>query len=772
MNAPHMNFNITRAPFLRAAATVLMGFSILLDAGFRSSTGGLNAAEAPHIRQPPPSAAEIAKLPKDGGKEFNRLVFEQSPYLLQHCRNPVDWYPWGEEAFKRAKEEDKPVFLSIGYSTCHWCHVMEHECFEDEEVGEMLNENFICIKVDREERPDIDNVYMTYTQALTGSGGWPMTVFLTPDKKPFHAGTYFPKHSQGRQTGLMDLGPQVAMLWADRREDLLKGAEEAARTLKQIVGGAPGDSLGQEVLDAAFKAFARDFDGERGGFGRFDPRQGRLALGTKFPTPHNLMFLLRYWKRSGEEEALRMTEKTLDAMRAGGMWDHIGHGTHRYSMDPYWVAPHFEKMLYDQALLAIANVEAFQATGKAKFRRTAEEILTYVLRDMTSKEGGFYSAEDADSEGVEGKFYLWTEEELRKLLGDGDGDVFVQVFAVEKEGNYEDERTHQKNGTNIPQLKKTVAEHAKDLGMEEEALAGKIEEMRAKLFAVREKREHPYKDDKILTDWNGLMIAALAKAGQAFDEPKYTMAATKAGDFLLKKLRGKDGRLHKRYRGGKAGLPGHLEDYAFSVWGLIDLYEATFDARFLQAAVELNDAMLKHFWDAKGGGLFLTADDGEALLVRSKEVYDGAIPSGNSVAALNLVRLARMTGKMEYESKADALIKAFSGAVSKGPRNNPMLLLAVDFLVGPAHEIVIAGKAGADDTKAMLAELRKRFLPNKVVVFRPDGDAPEISRIAAYTKNQGSFDGRATAYVCQNFACKVPTQDPKVMLKSLENGED
>ncbi len=774
MNAPHMKFTHLRAGWPRVAAIALMGLIIHFDAGFEnaSSVGGLSAAEAPRTRQPLPGSAEVAKLPKDGGKEFNRLVFEQSPYLLQHCRNPVDWYPWGEEAFKRAKEEGKPVFLSVGYSTCHWCHVMEHESFEDEEVGKLLNEHFICIKVDREERPDIDNVYMTYVQALTGSGGWPMTVFMTPDKKPFHGGTYFPKESLPGRPGMMQLIPQVGELWKTRKEDLLKSAEEATRVLGEISGGAPGESLGEDVLDSAFKAFARDFDGERGGFGRFDPRQGRLTLGTKFPVPHNLMFLLRYWKRSGEQEALRMVEKTLDAMRAGGMWDHVGHGTHRYSMDPSWVAPHFEKMLYDQALLAIANVEAWQATKDERFKRTADEILTYVLRDLTSDEGAFYSAEDADSEGIEGKFYLWREEELIEALGEDDGKLFNTVFAIEKAGNFKDEKTRQKTGANIPQLRKTIAEHAGDLGMEPAVLAAKLETLRKKLFEIREKRIHPYKDDKTLTDWNGLMIAAFAKAAQAFDDPKYLDAAVKAGDFLLQELRRKDGRLLKRYRDGEAGLPAHLEDYAFAVWGLIDLYEASFDARYLQAAAELNDVMLKHFWDEEGGGLFLTADDGEKLLVRSKEVYDGAIPSGNSVAALNLVRLARMTGKMEYEKKADALIRAFSASVSKGPRNNPMLLLAVDFMVGPAYEVVIAGKKGAEDTQRMLKELRTRFLPSKVVVLRPDGEAPEISKIAAYTKNQSSFDGKATAYVCQNFACKIPTQDPQVMLESLIGKEE
>lgn len=718
----------------------------------------LHAAETPRQRQPPPSPDAIAKLPKDGGPEFNRLVFEQSPYLLQHARNPVDWYPWGEEAFEKARKEGKPVFLSVGYSTCHWCHVMEHESFEDEEVAKLLNENYVCVKVDREERPDIDNVYMTYTQALTGSGGWPMTVFMTADKKPFHAGTYFPKMSRLGRPGMMELLPQVSELWASRRADLNAGADEAVRVLSQISGGDPGGSLTAKTLETAFKQFQGAFDKERGGF---SPQR-------KFPVPHNLMFLLRYWKRTGDAAALEMAEKTLGAMRAGGIWDHVGYGLHRYSTDPDWLAPHFEKMLYDQALLTMASVEAHQATGKASYRRMAEDILTYVLRDMTSKEGAFYSAEDADSEGHEGKFYIWKTSEIQELLGEREGELFIKVFNLTPAGNFLDEATKKKTGDNIPHLTKTLAESARELGIEESDLRKRLEASRRKLFDHREKRVHPYKDDKTLTDWNGLMIGALAKAGQAFGEPRYTAAAKKAGDFLLSKLRRADGRLHKRYRNGEAGLPAHLEDYAFAAWGLIDLYEATFDVRYLQAAIELNDATLKHFWDGKNGGLFLTADDGEKLLVRSKDIYDGAIPSGNSVAALNLLRLARMTGKTDYEAKADQLMKAFSGAVEKAPRNHPMLLLAVDFAAGPSFEIVISGKAGAEDTEKMLEAVRKPFLPNKVVIFRPDGAAePPISKIAGYAKDLASLDGAATAYVCKSFSCQAPTTDPKVMLKAL-----
>lgn len=750
-----------RRPAAQTLLATLLGVISLvyLETGEGFGDRVLNAAESPHVRLPPPGADVISKLPKDGGPEFNRLVFEQSPYLLQHARNPVDWHPWGEEAFEKARKEGKPVFLSVGYSTCHWCHVMEHESFEDDEVAKLLNENFICVKVDREERPDIDNVYMSYTQALTGSGGWPMTVFMTADKKPFHAGTYFPKSSGFGRPGMMELIPRVGELWKTRKKDLLAGAEEASRALAQMAGGAPGDALTLDTMTNGFKQFQEAFDKERGGF----------SPSRKFPVPHNLMFLLRHWKRTGDAAALEMVEKTLGAMRAGGIWDHVGYGLHRYSTDPDWLAPHFEKMLYDQALLTIANVETYQATGKARYRETAKEILTYVLRDMTSKEGAFYSAEDADSEGHEGKFYIWKPVEIRKVLGEKEGDLFIKIFNITKEGNFLDEATKKRTGDNIPHLQKSLAALAKEQGVKEAELRQRLERSRQKLFAHREKRIHPYKDDKTLTDWNGLMIAALAKAGQALDEPKYTAAAKKAGDFMLSKLRRQDGRLHKRYRNGQAGLPAHLEDYAFATWGLIDLYEATFEVRYLQAAVELNDAMLKHFWDTKAGGLFLTADDGEKLLVRSKDIYDGAIPSGNSVAALNLVRLSRMTGNTDYEVKANELMKAFSGAIEKGPRNHPMLLLALDFAMGPSFEIVISGKAGAEDTEKMAGALRKPFLPNKVVLFRPDGDKPPaISKIAAYAKDLVSMDGAATAYVCKSFACQAPTKDPKVMLKSLE----
>ena len=716
--------------------------------------------ENKHIRRPLPSAEDIAKLPADGGDEFNRLIFEQSPYLLQHARNPVDWYPWGEEAFEKARQEDKPVFLSIGYSTCHWCHVMEHESFEDNDVAELMNKHFISIKVDREERPDIDDVYMTVTQAITGSGGWPMTVVMAPNKKPFFAGTYFPKGGKFGRPGMMDLVPGLANAWKSEREKVLAQADQISDALGKYSKNPPGDDLTEKTLKSAFDAFSSRFDKDRGGFG----------TAPKFPVPHNLSFLIRYWKRSGEKHALSMVEKTLNEMRLGGIYDQIGFGFHRYSTDKEWLLPHFEKMLYDQALLAIAYIETFQATGKEKYAQVAREIFTYVLRDMTSEEGGFFSAEDADSEGEEGKFYVWKPEEIREVLGKIDGDLFIDIYNIEKGGNFIEQSKGEKTGDSIPHLNKSLHDLASDLKITEETLVTRLEAMRVNLFKARENRIHPFKDDKILTDWNGLMIAAFAKGAQALKEPKYAVVAKKAADFILSHLRTKEGRLLKRYRQGTAGLPSHLEDYAFLIWGLIDLYEATFEDHYLKEAITLHDQMLERFWDDKNGGLFMTADDGEKLLMRNKTVYDGAIPSGNSVAALNSIRLARITANTDYETKCQEIMRAFSGTVNNHTPGHSQLLIALDFAVGPAYEIVICGKEDGKATNEVLAAIHRNFIPNKVMLLKDDTrENPEILKIAPYTKAMKGKDAdSATVYVCQNFACKLPTTDIPTMLDSLK----
>ena len=715
--------------------------------------------EKKQIRKPVPTMEEIAKLPADGGQEFNRLVFEKSPYLLQHARNPVDWYPWGEEAFQKARQEDKPVFLSIGYSTCHWCHVMEHESFEDEEVAALMNKHFISVKVDREERPDIDDVYMTVTQALTGSGGWPMTVVMTPDKKPFFAGTYFPKSGGFGRPGMVELAPKLSEAWEKERDKILASAEQITNALAQQATAPPGEELTESVLTSAYGTLNSRFDQDRGGFGK----------APKFPVPHNLSFLLRYWKRTGEANALSMTEKTLKEMRLGGIYDHIGFGFHRYSTDSEWLLPHFEKMLYDQALLAIAYIESFQATGKQEYAQVAREIFTYVLRDMTSEEGGFYSAEDADSEGEEGKFYVWKPEEIKEILGKDDGDLFNKIYHIQKGGNFVEQAKGHKTGDNIPHLKKTLSEIADDLKIPENELAVKLNDMRNKLFNERKKRIHPLKDDKILTDWNGLMIAAFSKGAQALNEPEYLAAAKKAADFILSKLRTKEGRLLKRYRQGDAGLPAHLEDYAFLTWGLIDLYEATFQGTYLQAAVELHNKMIAHFWDDKNGGLFMVADDGEQLLVRNKAIYDGAIPSGNSVAALNSIRLARMTAKTDYETQCKKIMTAFSETVNSYPSGHSQLLIALDFAIGPANEIVFCGKMGTTSSKDMLSAIYNKFIPNKVLLFKDKSTSPDlITEIAPFTKAMKPLDSeKTTAYVCQNFSCKLPTTEIATMLDSL-----
>ena len=689
----------------------------------------------------------------------NHLINETSPYLLQHAHNPVDWYPWGPEAFEKAQRENKPIFLSIGYSTCHWCHVMAHESFEHPEVARLMNEVFVSMKVDREERPDIDNVYMSACQVMTGSGGWPLSIIMTPDKKPFFAATYIPKESRFGVTGMMELIPHIRELWATRRGEALNLSDEIAAVLQRTSQHTHGDKLDVAILNLTYEQLVKRFDGQHAGFGS----------APKFPTPHNLLFLLRYWKRTGNRGALDMVEKTLQAMQHGGIYDHIGFGFHRYSTDPQWLVPHFEKMLYDQAMLAIAYIEAYQATGEEDYEKTAREILTYVLRDMIAPEGGFCSAEDADSEGKEGKYYLWTQEEVREAVGNNEeADFIAKVFNIGKDGNFTEQATGRRSGVNILHLKKTLGELASDLNLSKQDLQRHLEDIRQKLFAYREKRVHPMKDDKILTDWNGLMIAALAKGAQAFDGPEYAEAACRAADFILENMRKPDGRLWHRYRDGQAGVQTNLEDYAFLVWGLIELYEAIFDTRHLEVALELTNDMLRHFWDEDGGGLYLTPDDGESLLVRKKEIYDGAIPSGNSVAMLNLLRLGRITATSDLEEKAARIGIAFSGSVKQLPSAHTQLMVALDFGIGPCYEVVIAGKLEAEDTKAMVRALRAHFLPNKVVLLNPgERESPEIAKLAEFTKNQSSIGGRATAYVCMNYNCKLPTTDINKMLALL-----
>ncbi len=707
-----------------------------------------------------PFSHSLAAERTDIMRHQNRLINEKSPYLLQHAGNPVDWYPWGPEAFAKAEKENKPVFLSIGYSTCHWCHEMERESFEDPEVARLMNDVFVSIKVDREERPDIDHIYMTIAQMMTGSGGWPLTIIMTPDKKPFFAATYLPKESRFGLIGMMELTSRIRDIWKDQKEKAIESAERITQALALMTPVSAGEELGKNDLKAAYNELAGRFDRDNGGFGS----------SPKFPIPQDILFLLRYWKRTGDQNALEMSEKTLRAMRNGGIYDHIGFGFHRYSTDSKWLVPHFEKMLYDQALLAMAYTEAYQATGKAEYSRTGREIFTYVLRDMTSKDGGFYSAEDADSEGEEGKFYLWTEDQVQSVISKREADLITKAYNIESSGNFTEKGlgTEKKSNSNILHLKKPLKAIADEMKLSGAELEKRIESARRKLFSAREKRIHPIKDDKVLTDWNGLMIAALAKGAQAFNEPKYAEAARHAAGFILKTMRQKDGRLLHRYRDGHAAVQAYADDYAFLIWGLIELYEATFDISYLKNALSLNTTLLRHFWDNNHGGLFFSADDAEGMLIRKKEIYDGAVPSGNSAAILNILRLARITADPQLEKKAAGLMQAFSATVRERPSAHTLMLSGVDFATGSSHEIVIAGDPKAADTMAMLRAIRKEFLPNKVVILKPTGlKAPEITEIAGFTKYHSNIDGKATAYVCIDYNCKLPTTEIKKMMELL-----
>ena len=687
----------------------------------------------------------------------NHLRNEKSPYLLQHADNPVDWYPWGDEAFEKARREDKPIFLSIGYATCHWCHVMEHESFEDPEVARLLNETFVCIKVDREERPDIDAVYMTVCQMMTGSGGWPLTIIMTPDKRPFFAATYIPKESRYGRMGMLDLIPRVQDLWKNHRQELLQGANQIVQLLGQMEGTGRRAVLDEHLFTTAFQEFQHQYDARFGGFGQ----------APKFPSPQNFLFLLRYYHRTGQVEALNMVTHTLTRMRLGGIYDHIGFGFHRYSTDHRWLVPHFEKMLYDQALLLRAYTEAWQLTREPLFRQTAQEIATYVLRDMTHPEGGFYSAEDADSEGEEGRFYLWRLDELQQVLPPEEAELAIRLFHVEANGNYAEEASGRLTGKNILHLSAPPRELAQELGMAPEDLAERLESIRQKLFQVREQRVHPLKDDKILTDWNGLMIASLAYSGRVLNLPHHIAAAEQAAQFVEKHLL-RGNRLLHRYREGEAAIPGFLDDYAFFIWGLTELYQATFDPHWLSLAVTLTESALQHFADSTGG-FFHTPDDGEALLVRKKEIYDGAMPSGYAVMVYNLVRLSRLTGRTEWEPIANRALEAIGDPIRKSPRAFAFSLVALDFALGPTAEVVLAYPASPAEDHPFLKLVQAGYFPRQVSLLHTPDTADKLASLAPFTRELHPVNQQATAYVCHNFQCELPIFDSEQLKNALQN---
>ena len=675
----------------------------------------------------------------------NALIHEKSPYLLQHARNPVNWLPWGDAAFAKAKAENKPLFLSVGYSTCHWCHVMERECFEDDEVAALLNATAVPVKIDREERPDLDNIYMTACQLMTGAGGWPLSVFADHQGRPFFAATYIPKHTRFGRMGLMDLLPKISEVWTRRPAEVDQAAANVLAALADHQRPDPArEGPGPKTLDTAYRQLAQRYDPDHGGFGQ----------SPKFPSPHQLLFLLRHHKRTGAPLPLDMAAKTLTAMRLGGMFDHVGLGFHRYSTDQHWLLPHFEKMLYDQAMLLMAYVEGFQATGDPLFKRTALEIARYVLRDMTSPEGAFFSAEDADSEGVEGKFYVWTIDEIRAVLSKDDADLFVRLFGLLPEGNFVEESTGEHTGANIAHLAAPPPPE----------LEARLEAIRASLFAARENRVHPHKDDKILTDWNGLMIAALAQAARALNEPQLARAAGQAADFLLARLRDPSGRLLHRYRDAEARIPANLDDCAFLAWGLLELYQATFDLGWLQASLDLTDQMIERFHDADSGGFFFTAHDSETLLVRQKEFYDAALPSGNSVAMLVLAKLSRLASRHDLAERAAQLSRSLGQTVERAPSGFTMLLCGLDFALSPGADVVLSGPDDAS-LHPFLEAVRSRYLPSTLILKRDQSG--ELASLAAYTAGMCPQDGKATAFVCRDGRCEPPTTDPEKMLELL-----
>jgi uncharacterized protein len=676
---------------------------------------------------------------------MNRLKNEKSPYLLQHANNPVDWYPWGEEAFEKAKKEDKPVFLSIGYATCHWCHVMEHESFEDEEVARRMNDAFVNIKVDREERPDIDNTYMTICQMLTGHGGWPLTIVMTPDKEPFFAATYLPRQSIPNRPGMMDLPAAIKNAWKNDREKVRQSVERIkdgfAKTLD--LGKSSGDlpeNIAKQVQDSLL--------------GRFDASEGGFGSAPKFPSPHNLLFLIHHYRKNGNEKDLEMVNLTLKKMRLGGLWDHVGFGFHRYSTDRKWLLPHFEKMLYDQAMLLLAYAEGWTETKEPLFKQTARKIVEYIDDCLTSPDGAFYSAEDADSEGEEGKFYVWESDEIRNILSDEDAELFLAFYNFEEEGNFKDEATHQKTGKNIPHLKNPLPEESKKSGLKPDELASKIHDLLQKLKDEREKRIRPLLDDKILTDWNGLMITALARAGVVFNDPGYIEKAENAWKFIEEKCLNNDKILH-RYKDGEAAINGMADDFAFTVGGLVELYNATFKPEYLKKAIDLQKQFEDEFWDNEHGGFYFTAQNAETLLGRQKEIYDGAIPSSNSVAAHNGFLLFKLTAIPEFQEFALSIFRAFSDQINHAPVGYTHAVHAFELFQTETAEVVITSKK-MDEQVHEAVKLCRELLPaGSVILIKTDGWSRQLEEVAPFTKNypvQDKFSG----YVCENFECRMP----------------
>lgn len=670
----------------------------------------------------------------------NRLINEKSPYLLQHAYNPVDWYPWSEEAFHKAVNENKPIFLSIGYSTCHWCHVMERESFENDEVASFLNEHFVAIKVDREERPDLDHIYMLTCQIINGSGGWPLSLFLTPNKEPFYAGTYFPRTSKYGRIGFVDLLKSISATWSSKKDQITANVNQIMEYLGNAVPTSSSITDAEVLLQKTFSHFSTRFDSEYGGFGER----------PKFPSPHNLMFLLRYSKSTSNDEALKMVVTTLKAMRLGGIYDQIGFGFHRYSTDREWLVPHFEKMLYDQAMMIRIYTEAYQQTKDSLFKQTAEEIISYILRDMTSSEGAFYTAEDADSEGIEGKFYTWEFDELKTLLNKEDLEFTLSYFNIKSEGNYLDESSHTLNGLNIPHINKsTILEN------------GSAQRLISILYEQREKRIHPLKDQKILTDLNGMMISSLAFAGKVFNNTSYIQVAEKAAGFIKINLCTDKNILLHRYKDGEAIQTGFIDDYAYMIWGMLELFQSTMNSDYLQNAINLMNVAIKNFWDNMNGGFFYTSEDNEPLLLRSKEYYDGAIPAGNSVMAYSLNKLSSLTFDSKYDDYYFKLVSSNGEILNKSPFVSSFIMSGLIENETRMELIVVVDKYNKPD-ESIIDSIKENYIPNLVVRL--------IEQSHLLQDGFGEYkmlNGKTTYYLCKNHSCQSPTNDVEDILNSI-----
>lgn len=704
---------------------------------------------------------------KQRGEHPNRLINERSPYLLQHAFNPVDWYPWGEEAFTKARDEDKPIFLSVGYSTCYWCHVMEREVFENAEIAELMNDNLVSIKVDREERPDIDRLYMTAVQALTGSGGWPMSVFLTPDLKPFFGGTYFPPVPRQGQVSFPQIIEKISEIWRNDKRSLRQSGDQVLEHIATYSGFTAADVHADSAAERAYEEFAASFDTTYGGFGG----------APKFPRPSSFAFLFSRYARTKDHRAITMALTTLRAMSRGGVYDHIGGGFHRYSVDEQWRVPHFEKMLYDQAQLATAYLTAFQISADSGFAVTARDILAYVQRGMTDPTGGFYSAEDAESASdpsspearEEGSFYVWTLGEIARYTGEADAQLFCNHFGVRPEGNALADPLGVFEGKNILYAAQSVDESARQSGLTSDEVSRRLQACRSKLFSARELRPKPFRDEKIISAWNGLMISAFARGYQVLGDASYLVSARNAASFVLTHLRSQDGKLMRRFRDGEARFTASLQDYAFVIQALLDLYETDFDIRWIDEAIVLLRKQIELFGNQHDGGFFDTPSGESDLLLRTREDYDGAEPTGNSISALNLYRLGRMTNSTEWISASSGTIRAFGARLDNRPDMLPQMLVACDAHSAAPREIVVAGRPGSPEMQDLLRMIHARYLPHTTILVADGSAAQErLSTFLPSVRDMRMLDGRPTVYFCENYACQLPTNDVSLITRRLD----